>query len=116
MTTPIPTPIDDGGLAFPAAIIARQADGEIMSGHDFNVGGMTLRDHFAAQETLSDFDTSETSIALCVSEALAGYSVPVRVVGSRAYALKWAAWNAKWRATLRYIRADAMIAARKEAL
>jgi hypothetical protein len=101
--------INNGGSAFPLHV-----PGDDIT--EYTQQGMTLRDYFAAQETLSDFDARESVISLSVAEALAGYPVPVRVVGCPEDALKWAAWNAKWRAALRYIRADAMIAARKEAL
>lgn len=35
---------DDGGPAFPVAIMSRQADGMPMTGCEFGVGGMSLRD------------------------------------------------------------------------
>lgn len=38
---------NDGGPAFPVAIMARQADGQPLTGYDFGVGGMSLRDWFA---------------------------------------------------------------------
>jgi len=40
---------NDGGPAFPVAIMERQYDCQIMTGYDFGVQGMTLRDYFAAK-------------------------------------------------------------------
>jgi len=37
----------DGGPAFPVAIMGRLADGQPMTGYDFGVQGMSLRDWFA---------------------------------------------------------------------
>lgn len=39
--------LNDGGPAFPIAIMARQADGQPLTGFDFGVQGMTLRQYAA---------------------------------------------------------------------
>lgn len=67
---------------------------------------MSLRDWFAGQEQLSDFDDSRVQLPQKTMETLAGYPMPSGVLE----ALKW---EADWRAALRLIRADAMLAARE---
>ena len=111
MTTPTPTPIDDGGAAFP--LYAPESDFP-----EYMQPGMTLRDHFAAQETLIGFDMGVDKVPVAVAEILAG-----PMPGGEGFTtidaehqLAMLKWQAKWRAAIRYIRADAMIAARKEAL
>jgi len=42
-------PINDGGPAFPAPMFTRQADGQPMCPQEFGLGGMSLRDYFAAK-------------------------------------------------------------------
>lgn len=79
-----PAPLDDGGPAFPVALMARQADGQPMTGYDFGVQGMSLRDWLAGKAMQ----------ALLVD--------PERVDQSREEC-----------ARLSYAMADAMLAARK---
>lgn len=93
-------PINDGGPAFPAI-------GSETFPNDPQ--GMSLRDWFAGQEQLCDFNNPEALIPASAGNALAGEPMPEGgfskdIIGT----LKW---EAKWRAALRYIRADAMIAA-----
>lgn len=96
--------MNTGGPAFPVP------DSHQFNGHP----GMTLRDWLAGQETLSDFDHPETCVAPTLTTALAGAG-PEK--SSKEDPLAWAVWEATWRAKLRYIRADAMLAekARREA-
>jgi hypothetical protein len=97
-----PAPIDDGGPAF-----AR-------TGHECTNGdwvvpqnGMTLRDWFAGNEKVDPSEHFQWE--LC--EALAG----PRPIKSRATdPVEWEIWQAAWQARIRFIRADAMIKARRE--
>jgi hypothetical protein len=86
---------DDGGPAFP---IMRPTDPRI----EYCDQGMTLRDWFAAQP---DITGSTLMIAKEQGEALAGPR-PDDPLGSYK-------WQCQVLAALRYIAADAMIAARK---
>jgi len=90
---------NDGGPAFPVHPNMDNAE----------LQGMSLRDWFAGQEQLCDFNNPEALIPASAGNALAGEPMPEGgfskdIIGT----LKW---EAKWRAALRYIRADAMIAA-----
>lgn len=95
------SPIDDGGPAYPHAPYA-------LDGRHWSDGsqGMSLRDWLAGQEKV---DTNEEfEWVLC--EALAG----PRPHGTyQSNPLEWFAWDNKWKAAVRYARADAMLAARK---
>lgn len=97
------TPINDGGRAFPV-------QESIMSGGDPvpAAPGMTLRDYFASHEGLEEF--SGTNIPIELGIQLAGH--PPSVPQKDDY-VAWLKWQAKVRAALKYIRADAMIAARE---
>jgi hypothetical protein len=91
MTEPIKTkPTDDGGSAFPhGEIIAEQYDSAgNFSGNivQHESAGMSLRDWFAGKRPEKD-----------------RVSDPVG----------WELWQATWQAKIRFIRADAMLAARK---
>ena len=90
-----------GGPAFPAEVYLTPQDTMATK-----CPGMTLRDWLAGQEKV---DTNEEfEWVLC--EALAGTRPP----GSyQSNPLEWFAWDNKWKAAVRYARADAMIAARK---
>jgi hypothetical protein len=67
-------------------------------------GGMSLRDYFAAKETLSDCDNvTITALEACNSDVMPDFKNDP---------LAYLKWEAKARANLKFIRADAMIAAR----
>lgn len=68
---------------------------------------ITLRDWFAAHETLSDCDDLDIDASKVLGDAL-GIQRPSgnHVNNPRA----WLEWGARIRAAIRYIRADAMIA------
>jgi hypothetical protein len=92
------TSINDGGPAFPRpGISTNWAEGY----HTHK--GMSLRDWFAAQEQLND--CGEVSIDFL--ETLVNSPTPKTP-------LEYIIWEAKTRAKLKFIRADAMLAARKE--
>lgn len=106
-----PTQSDDGGPAFPT-------ENERQVGHnEWHYQGMTLRDYFAGQEQLSEWDGENAVPPNRMCEVLAG-TMPATAGWSAKTEEEWLAilkWEATWRARLRYIRADAMLAARKEA-
>jgi len=93
---------DDGGPAFP----------QYRTEYPECEGGMTLRDWFAGQETLAEWDSPQAAPSRQMCELLAGSPMPEG--GWSTNILESFKWEAKWRSALRYIRADAMIAARKE--
>lgn len=97
MSTP-----NDGGSAFPC-------EGGLDSGL-YADPGMSLRDWFAGHETLRDWDNPEVSMSQPFAEALTGEKRPEK--SSMEDPVANFKWEAKWRAALRYLRADAMIAAR----
>ena len=82
---------NDGGPAFPSACD----------------DGMTLRDYFAANEKLTEWDGPEAIMPTSMAELLTGSPKPDSVI-------ELFKWEAEWRAALKYIRADAMIAAREK--
>jgi hypothetical protein len=110
----VSTLIDDGGPAFPFDWVDFQpTTGDQVVREQFS--GMSLRDHFASRETLSEWDNHDAVVANQMAEALAGYPRPSHGWKCET-ASEWLAmvkWEADWRAALRYIRADAMIKARK---
>ena len=67
---------------------------------------MTLRDYFAAAETLDDLEhlTMEGAVALAGPKPEGNWSTNP---------IEWRKWEAKWRAAVRFIRADAMLKARE---
>ncbi len=70
-----------------------------------------MRDWFAAREQLTEWDSPDAVPSNELAEALAG---PKPEGGWRAgNILAMVKWEAAWRAGMKYIRADAMIAARK---
>jgi len=71
-----------------------------------NPEGMTLRDYFAAAETLDDLE----HLLMAGAVALAG---PKPEGDWSTNPIEWLKWEAKWRAEARFIRADAMIKARE---
>ena len=102
---------NNGGSAFPLHV-----PGDDIT--EYTQQGMTLRDYFAAQETLTGFEMGVDKLSVADAEILAG-----PMPGGEGFTtidaehqLAMLKWQAKWRAAIRYIRADAMIAARKEAL
>ncbi len=66
--------------------------------------GMSLRDYFAAAEKID----AEEEWTVQQMESLVGPS-PAGGIKSP----EWLLWEARWRAALRYMRADAMLAARE---
>lgn len=68
---------------------------------------ISLRDRLAAQEAIAA--TEDWPISVC--EALAGPRPPKDWMTNP---LEWIAWEAKWRAAVRYMRADAMIEESKQ--
>ena len=68
--------------------------------------GISLRDWFAAQEHLTDWEQPDVFMSNETAEQLAGRPRPA--TGNYLDTLKW---EAEWRAALRYIRADAMLKA-----
>ena len=91
--------INDGGQAFPRAV---QFDDAFINGH-----GMTLRDYFAAAEKLEDLDET------CISDIAVALAGPIPTGNWRTNTVEWIKWKAKWRAEMRFIRADAMLRARE---
>jgi hypothetical protein len=96
------TPINNGGPAFPLqdwdlSIHARRFE-----------TGMTLRDYFAAHETLGDWNIQEVNMPSDWADLLAGYKRPVNDP------IGWLRWEADWQSALKYIRADAMLRAREK--
>ena len=89
--------INDGGPAFP-----RSATDQCHSQE-----GMTLRDYFAAAEKLEDLDET------CISDIAVALAGPIPTGNWRTNTVEWIKWKAKWRAEMRFIRADAMIRARE---
>ena len=69
---------------------------------------MTLRDYFAAHETLGDLCVNEATMPHNWAKLLAGYERPVNDP------IGWLRWEADWQSALKYIRADAMIRAREK--
>jgi hypothetical protein len=99
-------PIDDGGPAF-----ARSSGPPQKEINTAAHTGMSLRDWFAGQETLADFDQADAIISTALADKLAG---PKPVGGWTQNPVAMLQWEATWRAKIKLIRADAMIAARKE--
>ena len=95
----------DGGPAFPVQALASPGS-EV-------AWGMSLRDWFAGQETLADFDSQEASLPKWVAEALAGRKPDLSHVTKADNWIEHLKWEAEWRAALKYIRADAMLRARE---
>ena len=90
---------NDGGSAFPVP-------------DEYGATGMSLRDWFAGQEVLED---ECANLPTATMEALAGRPYP-GASGPRTAAqdrLDVLAWNADWRARLKFLRADAMLRARE---
>ena len=91
---------NDGGPAFPS---------NTSSSLDAHQYGMMLRDYFAANETLLDWDQPDASMPIESAEQIAGRPRP-----STGNYVDVLLWEAEWRAALKYIRADAMLASREK--
>ena len=89
--------INDGGPAFPVSVEAWDRGQHL---------GMSLRDYFAAAETLDDLEDLNMGCAI----ALAG---PKPAGDWCSNPIEWLKWDARWRAEVRFIRADAMLKARE---
>lgn len=108
----------DGGPAYPSKVtykdwIPAPPDGPDTIRHGTvtkDHPGMSLRDWFAGQETLGEFDNPEACIGEKAATALAGEPKPQG--GWAEDPLGMLRWEAKWRAALKYIRSDAMLAER----
>jgi hypothetical protein len=87
-----------GGPAFPA-FEHHAGYGQMLA-----VGGMTLRDYFAAKAPNEIFDVS-----LAHAKQLVGRECPIYIEDPKGFAEFWA----DCRSVLRYIEADAMLKARK---
>lgn len=96
----------DGGPAFPVPD-TYHPNGQV----EYGATGMSLRDWFAGRETLEGCE----DLPVETLEALAGRPWPrLRWPGATAEdRLNALAWNADWRARLKFIRADAMLRARE---
>lgn len=102
--------LNDGGQAFPQS-------NDTWFGSDEKKAcpsGMTMRDYFAAHEQLSEWDVSEAVPGKGMCEALAGEHSPTHGWSCKTAEeyLAMCKWEAKWRAALKFIRADAMLAER----
>lgn len=76
------------------------------------LSGMSLRDWFAGQERLADFDDPEAAPSIELCEAVAGKRPEGGWKDGNMLAMFQ--WECKWRAALKYMRADAMIAEREK--
>lgn len=97
------TSTNDGGSAFPFGQIS-ELTGQPING--WFAPGMTLRDWFAGREEISNEEVF--SWELC--EALAG---PRPDKDRKTDPIGWEIWQSTWQARVRFIRADAMLAARE---
>jgi len=91
--------INDGGPAFPM--------GYHPGGNRADQFGMTIRDYFAVAEKLEDLDET------CISDIAVALAGPIPTGNWRTNTVEWIKWKAKWRAEMRFIRADAMLRARE---
>lgn len=74
--------------------------------------GVSLRDYFAARETLNDWDTPDGGMTYDYMEKVTGELRPENKTGGNT--LEMARFEAKARAILKYIRADAMLEERQK--
>lgn len=93
---------DDGGPAFPAMVEDENSPDHICT----NYAGMTLRDYFAAHATI---ETAEDAWGDCVKSALLKRPAPAN--GDWIERLQF---EADFRAAWKFMRADAMLEARKQ--
>ena len=99
---------DKSGAAFPVFAPDSSKFPEVLN------EGMTLIDYFAAHETLADFDQTNACMSKSDAEKLAGSPRP-EAGPDCADPLAIYRWEAKWRAALRYLRAEAMVERRAKA-
>jgi hypothetical protein len=92
-------PINDGGPAFPNPALANES-----CSFSSDVTGMTLRDWFAGQQQITDEELGEAKAA-----TIMGSKPPAWGPDTATACIEW--WSAA-EARLKYIKADAMIAAR----
>ena len=108
--------INDGGPAFPQPGV-KYVYWNITTPSEFlpNVSGLSIRDWFAANESIREWDNQDSHPSTVMCEALAGpkpahgwsTSNPEELIAM----LKW---EADWRSRIKYIRADSMMKARGE--
>ena len=100
---------NDGGPAFPSPDTVHPS-GQVQYGSF----GMTLRDFLASRESLSEWYTTDgRGPTQGLAELLAGCKQPA-AGGDAHNQMEWLIFEAKWRAAVKYLRADAMIAAREK--
>lgn len=103
---------NDGGQAFPVPGYNGphiRPNGQWDQDWSPSIPGMSLRAWLVSQETLSDFDQPDSMPSSELCENLAG---PMPEGGWRAgNILAMTVWEAKWRAALKLMRADAVLAA-----
>lgn len=96
---------NDGGPAFPSAPIVGATDIR-----NEQRDGLSLRDYLAAAESVREWDNPDAAPSKNMCEALAGRPMPESGWGGDVLAML--RFEAEWRAALKYLRADAMIAER----
>ena len=108
-TMPVPTPSPAPPSAAKIQEICRKRAFPGESEYEYHLG-MNTRDYLASQETLSDLDHPEfKGMRMREFEEMTGHKMPIyRTV-------EYLVWEAKARAALKYLRADAMIAASQQA-
>lgn len=99
---------NDGGPAFPTEKIVYDAGHPTREIGRVPINGMSLRAYLAGMERLTEWDHPEAIIPNELSEALAGEPTPTG--GWAKSPLQMFHFTAKWRAALKLIRADALIA------
>lgn len=100
---------NDGGPAFPCMVFS----GDTNNDPEY-VTGMSLRDWFASNEDLAEWDPPDAVASRAMCDALAGRPPPPKGWSSTGDGmLDMLRWEADWRAALKYVRADALLAARK---
>jgi len=92
---------NDGGPAFPTGFLTEGG----------NAGGLSMRDWFAGHESLAEWDRADGTMPTKMGELLAGEPMPS--IGWENDPIAMLRWEAKWRAALKYIRADAMFAEKR---
>ena len=103
---------DDGGPAFPAGIQIRAP--VTLEWGNLPPQGMSLRDWFAGHETLAEWDYPDRIVRAGMCDTLAGRPRPKNGWNAKSKDewLDMLKWDAAWRAALKYIRSDAMLAER----
>ncbi len=98
---------NNGGPAFPQQVMYSENHGFTPASAYTDETGVTVLDFFAAHEPLADFDNGNATIAKKLAEQLVGHGEPPGCLEFPLVALRW---EAEWRAKLRYLRAEAMLA------